>query len=447
MTFVTDNAGRIALREPEWMGREIFFHVRSHGHEVPADGFGYRGVRLVPAPGQVSTVRIRRVQVAERLVRLTGEGLYRDSLLLGHPVPEPFRKARGGLAGQDSVLAALYRDRVFWIWGDTSRLGYPLGLFRVAGATSPVPGPDFDPASGIPHEPFVDPSTGFVRAMMPLPERPEGVIWLSGLCVVPDGTGTDRLIARYSRRKGLAEELEQGIAVYRDEAERFDALRELPRDETWRRPDGHPVIVAEGSNRWLMFGTPALTVRVPATLDAVLDPTRYEAFADPDGSGEWAWQRDHPPTDAATEAERVRRGTLPASRARFHPANAENPAERIRLHHGTVRWNPWRSRWILLAGQSGGGPSALGEIWLAEAREPTGPFPVAVRVLTHQRQTFYNVCHHDFLDRDGGRVIHLEGTYTHTFSGNPWRTPRYEYNQILYRIDLADPRLAPARVP
>ncbi len=41
----------------------------------------------------------------------------------------------------------------------------------------------------------------------------------------------------------------------------------------------------------------------------------------------------------------------------------------------------------------------------------------------------------------GGRLIYFEGTYTQTFSGNPVATPRYDYNQIMYRLDLADPRL------
>ena len=48
------------------------------------------------------------------------------------------------------------------------------------------------------------------------------------------------------------------------------------------------------------------------------------------------------------------------------------------------------------------------------------------------------VCHHAFLDRDGGRVIHFEGTYTNDFKGNPWKTPRYNYNQVLYRLDLGN---------
>jgi hypothetical protein len=110
-----------------------------------------------------------------------------------------------------------------------------------------------------------------------------------------------------------------------------------------------------------------------------------------------------------------------------------------------VRWNAFRKRWVLVAGQHGGRPSHLGEVWYAEAAHPTGPFVKAVKVVTHDRQSFYNVCHHPFLDRDGGRVVHFEGTYTADFSGNPHRTPRYEYNQVLYRLDLDAPAMRPAR--
>ena len=45
-------------------------------------------------------------------------------------------------------------------------------------------------------------------------------------------------------------------------------------------------------------------------------------------------------------------------------------------------------------------------------------------------------------DKEGGRIIFFEGTYTTTFSGNPDPTPRYDYNQVMYQLDLSDPRLA-----
>jgi hypothetical protein len=88
-----------------------------------------------------------------------------------------------------------------------------------------------------------------------------------------------------------------------------------------------------------------------------------------------------------------------------------------------------------LAGQIGG-TSQFGEVWYAEVDAPTGPFTKAIKVVSHDKQTFSNVRHHVFYDRDGGRTIHFEGTYTNEFPVNPYQTPRYNYNQVLHRLDL-----------
>jgi hypothetical protein len=125
------------------------------------------------------------------------------------------------------------------------------------------------------------------------------------------------------------------------------------------------------------------------------------------------------------------------------PADVES-GKPVKLHGGSVHWNPWRQRWVLVAVEIGG-TSHLGEIWYAEARRPEGPWRRARKIVTHDRYTFYNPVHHEFFDQAGGRMIHFEGTYTNQFSGNPAFTPRYDYNQILYRLDLADPRLKGAQ--
>jgi hypothetical protein len=456
LRFVTDNAGRVAFREPGLMGTEVFFTVRSHGYAAKKDAFGYAGVRVTPAVGRVAEVSVTRTMPAERLCRLTGEGRYRDSVLLGHAPPPADSPHPGRVAGQDTVQAAVYRGKVYWLWGDTLGMNHPLGLFRTAGATTPVPPADSDPAGGLAYDYFTDPKTGFARAMMPLPERPDGVVWIESLFAVPDDAGAERLVGHYSRRKGLSAELEQGIALFDDGKGVFVPAKQLPLAEAWRRPAGHPVALDEGGTRWLLFGKPTPHVRVPATLAAVLDPGRYEAFTcaaagpngkpvPPAGPADWRWQKALPPLDSRTEAGWVKAGTLKAEDARFCPADAAAPADRVVLHSGSVRWNAHRSRWVLLAGQLGGRASFLGEVWYAEAGHPTGPFARAVRVATHDRQTFYNVCQHPFLDRAGGRVVHFEGTYTNDFSGNPDRTPRYNYNQVLYRLDLDDPAVRPAR--
>jgi len=39
-------------------------------------------------------------------------------------------------------------------------------------------------------------------------------------------------------------------------------------------------------------------------------------------------------------------------------------------------------------------------------------------------------------------VVLFEGTYSTMFAASPPPTPRHDYNQILYRLDLDDPRLA-----
>jgi hypothetical protein len=90
----------------------------------------------------------------------------------------------------------------------------------------------------------------------------------------------------------------------------------------------------------------------------------------------------------------------------------------------------------------GGKHSLLGDVWYAEANAPLGPWTRAHCIAVHDKMSFYNPVHHPFFDQDGGKIIYFEGTYTHTFSNDPASAvPRYEYNQLMYRLDLSDPRL------
>ena len=447
--LVTDNAGRAALAEPDLYGQEIWLSVRGHGYGVEADGFGNRGVRLTPAPNEPAVIRATRELPAERLGRLTGAGRWRDSRLLRYETPPD---ANGGVAGQDSVQAALYRGRVRWFWGDTQRLGYPLGLFRTAAATTPPPDPDGDVLKDLRFDYLTGPE-GFARAAIPLPDRPEGVVWIDGLCVVPDERGRDRLVCHYSRRAGLEEQLDHGVAVWDDDAAIFRAASALPTSETWRHPRTHPIRYEADGREWLLFGAPTPNVRAPATLAAVLDPAQYEAFAPvvadgspgaPGSPPAWRWQKEKAPADSGSEQAWVEAGRLDPVRARFLPADAADPRTRVQLHSGTVRWNAYRNRWVLIAGRLGGA-SLLGEVWYAEADAPTGPFRRAAKIATHDRQSFYNVCAHAFLDAAGGRVVRFEGTFTRDFSGNPQKVPRYDYNQVLYQLDLDAPALRAVR--
>ena len=85
-----------------------------------------------------------------------------------------------------------------------------------------------------------------------------------------------------------------------------------------------------------------------------------------------------------------------------------------------------------------GTTSLLGETWYSESEHLEGPWRRAKKIVTHDHYSFYNPKHHVQFDEAGGRFVYFEGTYTQLFSGRKPAefTPRYEYNQILYRLDL-----------
>src|ERR1044071_3518805 len=130
--FVSDNAGVIAFDLPELMGRETWFEVMGDGYEVAKDGFGNRGVRLKPEPGQTLRVEVTRNILAKCLGRLTGAGLFAESQKLGS---EPDWR-ESGILGCDSVQVAAHDGKLFWAWGDTTLANYPLGLFDTLSATT-----------------------------------------------------------------------------------------------------------------------------------------------------------------------------------------------------------------------------------------------------------------------------------------------------------------------
>ncbi len=65
-------------------------------------------------------------------------------------------------------------------------------------------------------------------------------------------------------------------------------------------------------------------------------------------------------------------------------------------------------------------------------------------VASHDKMTFYNPLQHPDMVPADAQFIVFEGTYTKTFTNEP-PTPYYEYNQLLYRLDLDDPALKPAQ--
>jgi len=455
VSFWTDSNGLVAIFDPGLMNQRVYFHVFSHGYEYPADGFGFRGTVLEVKPGGRATLPLKRINIAQRLYRITGEGIYHDSVILGHPVPSAAPVLNAQVTGQDSVQAAVYRGRIWWFWGDTNRLSYPLGHFGTAGATSDLPSAGgLDPSVGVNLNYFTD-ERGFSRPMCDLPG--DGMKWIDGLMVVPDETGRQRLLAAYARMKSLDKCLERGLMVFDDDAGRFRRVAQFPVD-TLLRPCGQAFTVQAEGETYIYFATALPVVRVKADFRSVTDLGLYEGFTclrpgsrfdagapalDRDAAGRlvWAWKRATDPTGQAQQQQLISSGAMKPEEAWFAVRDVVS-ARPVRIHNGSVRYNAFRKRYVMIATEEGGASSFLGEVWYSEAQRPEGPWKWARKILTHDRYSFYNPVHHAFFDQQGGRVIYFEGTYSHTFSRQDQPTPRYDYNQIMYSLDLADPRLA-----
>jgi hypothetical protein len=448
----TDSAGVAVFEEPGLVGQAVFFHVASPGYEFARDGFGFRGKVLKVESGGSAKLTIRRINIAERFYCVTGAGIYRDSVLAGRRVPIKEPLLNGLVLGSDSVLNVVYRGKIHWFWGDTSRPAHPLGNFHVSGATSALPGKGgLDPEVGIDLSYFVD-KTKFARPLAKMPGK--GPTWLTSVVVLPGPDGRERLYASYVKIEPPTKVYARGLAVFDDDKEHFTHLANLDLAAP-AYPEGHTFRHVEKGIEYIYFAHPYPLTRVKATAADFRRPERYETWTclkegsaldrpqfDRDSAGRLrhGWKKNTAAVGPAAQAKLIAAGKLKASEAWLQLRDRDT-GKAVQAHAGSVYWNAYRKRWILLAAQIGGS-SLLGEVWYAEADTPTGPWVYAVKVATHPRYDFYNPKQHPMFDKLGGRVIFFEGTYTNTFSGNPVTTPRYDYNQLLYKLDLSDPRLA-----
>lgn len=404
VSFFTDNAGLVAFDLPELMGVETWFTVSADGYEVKADSFGSRGFRFVPEPGGEHVVKVDRTMVAKRLGRLTGAGIFGESRKLG----EHLDWVDSGILGSDSIQLAEHRGRLYWAWGDTIVPKYPLGLFHMSSATTATsPLRSHEPPLKLALDYFRDEEDKVRNVANVAPEDP-GPTWVGGYVSLPSADGETRLVGHYAKIEPPLASYRTGLCVWNEATENFESVkvlwdREKDGEKEPPSPVGHPAFwTDETGQEWLLFGNPLPTMKMPPIYEAWLDPARWEVV---------------------TPQEKI----------------ATRDGKETKPHSGSIAWNAFREKWVAVFVEYFGKPSALGEVWYAEADSPLGPWSGAVKVLSHRHYTFYNPRLHPTLTPDESPVLLFEGTYTTLFSDAKKETPRYDYNQILYRLDLDKP--------
>lgn len=463
--FYTDSNGIAAIEDPILLDQDLSFTFKSYGYTTSSQSFSTTTGSTV----QILTDRNNR---AERLYRNTGENIYADTVTIGRGVPIDKPLINAQVTGQDSVQAIVYKGKIHWFWGDTLFQAGGFNL-RTAGATSELPGQGgLDPSEGV-NLNYFENEFGQAKQMYQQFQESEapGLVWTDGLFTVQDNFGQERLLGHFIRVKEFLPEFslhEQGLAIFNDASKSLDKILNYDIAPTVElgtgapiTPIGHSFRHSTGGEEYIYFGEAYPNIRVRSNWDEVLDIDQWEAFtplqensrydaANPpleigsDGKPVYGWKKNTDPFTTDMLEQLSSMGHISRSQAPFGLVDVETGND-VWLHRASVHWNEYRNKWIMIGNQTWSNVSFLGEVWYAEAPTPEGPWKNAIKIATHDSPdgspsgdySFYNPTQLPFFDQDGGRIIYFEGTYSNSISNNPNPTPLYDYNQLMYRLDLS----------
>ncbi|HEY0061475.1 MAG TPA: hypothetical protein VGC21_05100 [Telluria sp.] len=437
----TDSQGILAYCNPDHMGALT----------VPVASHGYQG-KTVPVqarPGGVAQIELESTFAAERLYRVTGQGIYRDSLLLGLTIPLQNGALNGQVVGQDSVISAVYKNKIFWTWGDTDNLSYGLGNFSSPAATSLLPGAGgLAPGRGVDLTYLGNPS-GFVSGSVAGIAPTGNPTWLGAMIAVPDSNGDEKLFASFSKPDSNMAPLKNGLVKFDDATQLFKAVIEDYPLNGDNYPAGGQAFKFDNQDRqYAYFKSGGL--RIPATAEAMVDRTAYEVFTpfsdaqntilDRTGNAlNYRWRKGGSGLGAIAAA--ITGAGLDAGQSLAGHMRSIDTGGGIGMASTSLSWNEYRGRFVMIGQHKFGTPSTFGEIWYAEGDTPMGPWVDARKIVSHNNYTFYNPYTHPYLSTDKGKTVYFEATYTSSFSTTPVITPLYNYNQMMYRVNVDDKRL------
>ena len=398
--YWTDSAGMVAFYEPDLMNQEVYFTFDSHGYSHAKDAwFAMTGQILMTKEGGSERIVMRRDNIAQRLYRMTGAGIYRDSILLGDKVPPVEEAGRIPIMGQDGADAILFKDQLYWFWGDTITPRFPIGIFRGTGAVSQLPGRGgLDPAVGVAFKYFRNPD-GTFRQMIDLPQG--GVYWYTALRTVRDKAGRESLVSDYSKIEKPMNVVERGMLEFSEQKGVLELVTKYSTDTTvpFDRYEGPPFRHTVAGREYFYYPSPYPGVRCPTDRESQTDFAAREAFTclregsrfdgsagqlDRDTSGilHWGWKRNTSPI-AETEMEKLVKANAMRPDEQWYVVRDFDTGKVVASHSGSVYWNEFRKRWVCVRAQKWG-DTMIGEGVVPRGRHARGP--VGLRAQDRQPQ-------------------------------------------------------------
>ena len=224
--------------------------------------------------------------------------------------------------------------------------------------------------------------------------------------MLPDEKGAPHLVTAYMKTKGSLRAYEWGLLAWDDKTSKLETLRVLwnqseQTPEPPPRPEGHEFSL-EGRWRKTMGA-------VWRSLSRLALPRDVRGVDQPRHVGSAQTAKSRCPVGGGDEITPHRGSDRVESISR---------AVRFNLHaiaRQTV------AAWRDLVRRGG------------LAARPLGTGRESAR---HEHYTFYNPMIHAEMTPAGSPALFFAGTYSMDFSDARQRTPRYDYNQVLYRLDL-----------
>jgi hypothetical protein len=460
--YWTDNAGVVAFWEPDLMGQPVYFRAETHGYEIePEPWFGMKGPVLTATPGGSGTVVMKRRNIAQRLYRWTGQGLYRESLMLGDRVPDLIEHGKLPIMGQDGGDAVLYNGRLYWLWGDSNIPQLNLAIYRSTCAVSDLPGRGgLDPDVGIKLT-YLRDQMGNARGMINLPGT---VYWYAHPRVVHTSSGAERFLTNYMEVSGGdMRTVERGLVEFNNDSAVFDFVTSYPVDTAvpfGRMVGAVPFRHTEGGREYLYYPAYYPAVRCPSDYESQNNLQNYEMFTclkpgarfdgtasqldrDEDGNLRWGWRAGTSIVDENDMTKLIEAGAMDESE-RWYAARDIETGERVHSHQGSVYWNEYRKRWVCIRLEMWG-RTLIGETWYLEGDTPLGPWVFARKIVTHKWEdhdaAFYIAGQIPYFDKEDGRVIYFKGSLSAQFGSAKNPAQRHNYNMFMYKLELDDPRL------